>query len=103
MLHEFGHALGLIHEHQNPGGRIPWNRDVVYDALSGPPNNWSKETIDRNMFQPWDEKETNFTSIDPESIMMYPIPAAWTDGAFTVDLNDTLSETDKQFIASIYN
>jgi hypothetical protein len=103
VLHEFGHALGLIHEHQNPGGRIPWNREAVYDALSGPPNSWSKEVIDRNMFRPWDERETNFTAIDPESIMMYPIPAAWTDGAFTVDLNRELSETDKQFIASFYS
>ena len=30
VLHEFGHALGLIHEHQNPkGGGIEWNRDAV--------------------------------------------------------------------------
>src|SRR5262245_11163197 len=27
VLHEFGHALGLIHEHQNPAGGIKWNRD----------------------------------------------------------------------------
>jgi serralysin len=103
VLHEFGHALGLIHEHQNPGGRIPWNRDVVYAELSGPPNNWSKEVIDRNMFQPWDEKETNFTKLDASSIMMYPVPARWTDGAFTVGLNADLSETDREFIASVYS
>lgn len=102
VLHEFGHALGLIHEHQNPGGRIPWNKDVIYRDLSGPPNEWSKEVIDRNMFQPWDEHETNFTKVDDKSIMMYPIPAAWTDGQFVVGLNDELSEMDKKFIATVY-
>jgi len=29
VLHEFGHALGLIHEHQNPAsGGFKWNREV---------------------------------------------------------------------------
>src|SRR5579859_6218861 len=42
VLHEFGHALGLIHEHQNPYGEaIQWNRDAVIRDLSGPPNSWS--------------------------------------------------------------
>ena len=32
VRHEFGHALGMIHEHQNPAatGRIPWDRPRVY-------------------------------------------------------------------------
>ena len=34
VLHEFGHALGLIHEHQNPAGGIKWNKRAVIDALS---------------------------------------------------------------------
>ena len=46
VLHEFGHALGLIHEHQNPGGEIKWNRDQVIKDLSGPPNNWSLDVIE---------------------------------------------------------
>jgi hypothetical protein len=30
ILHEFGHALGCIHEHQTEGARIPWNEGKVY-------------------------------------------------------------------------
>ena len=26
--HEFGHAIGLAHEHQNPKGGIQWNEEV---------------------------------------------------------------------------
>ena len=30
VLHEFGHAIGLIHEHQSPfKGGFEWNREEV--------------------------------------------------------------------------
>ena len=35
MLHEFGHALGLIHEHQSPfPGGFEWNREAVSEDTS---------------------------------------------------------------------
>ena len=30
VRHEFGHALGMIHEHQNPAAKIPWDKPKVY-------------------------------------------------------------------------
>ncbi len=102
VLHEFGHALGLIHEHQNPVGGIHWNKDVIYAELGGPPNYWSKQTVDINMFQPWEAAETNFMTIDPTSIMMYPIPARWTKDGFTAGMNTKLSSVDREFIAQQY-
>ncbi|MFG1379136.1 hypothetical protein [Xanthobacter autotrophicus] len=50
ILHEFGHALGLIHEHQNPHVPVAWDVDAVVRDLSGPPNNWDLATIETNMF-----------------------------------------------------
>jgi serralysin len=102
VLHEFGHALGLIHEHQNPGGTINWNRPQVYDDLMQPPNSWTKDIIDHNMFEPYDKAETNFTVLDPKSIMMYPIPAKWTLDGFSTNGNDDLSTMDRQFIHEQY-
>ena len=49
-LHEWGHAFGGIHEHANPKGGIQWNREQVYKDLGGPPNYWSREQVERNMF-----------------------------------------------------
>ncbi len=103
VLHEFGHALGLIHEHQNPIGAIEWNKQAVYHDLSGPPNNWDRETIDHNMFETYDKQEIDGTQIDGASIMMYPIPATWvTDPAQATGLNQDLSATDKKFIKKAY-
>ena len=43
--HEFGHAIGLGHEHQNPAGGIEWNEDVVIRDLAGPPNFWTPDKL----------------------------------------------------------
>src|SRR5260370_1422635 len=61
VLHEFGHAIGLVHEHQNPSGGIEWNQVEVVKDLSGPPNNWAIPVISHNMFETYDASETNFT------------------------------------------
>jgi serralysin len=102
VLHEFGHALGLIHEHQNPKGGIQWNEPAVIADLSGPPNNWDEETIRRNILNHYDPGAVSATDVDPDSIMMYPIPAAWTLDGFSADLNTDLSQTDVEFIKGAY-
>jgi serralysin len=103
VLHEFGHALSLIHEHQNPTTQIPWNRAQVYKDLSGPPNNWDKATIDHNIFEAYKVTDLNATPVDTKSIMMYPIPATWvTDPKFAVGLNNDLSPTDKALVHKVY-
>lgn len=102
VLHEFGHALGLIHEHQNPAVDIPWNRETVYQYYSGPPNNWSRSQVDTNLFQPYSAALTNYTEFDPDSIMLYPIPNDFTVGDFEVGWNKTLSDTDKWFVGQMY-
>jgi serralysin len=103
VLHEFGHALGLIHEHQNPkDGGIEWNRAAVKRDLSGPPNNWDDDTIENNMFAKYAPGALAATGVDASSIMMYPIPKAWTLDGTSAGLNPELSDKDKQFIATNY-
>ena len=102
VLHEFGHAIGMIHEHQNPHGGIQWNMDAVVHDLSGPPNNWDSATIQNNMFRAYAPGEVDATKLDTASIMMYPLPAAWTTDGTSAGFNNALSATDRQFIASVY-
>ncbi|HEY2401816.1 MAG TPA: hypothetical protein VGI23_15800 [Steroidobacteraceae bacterium] len=102
VLHEFGHALGLIHEHQNPKGGIQWNRPAVIHDLSGPPNDWDEATIDNNMFRYYPQTDVEATDVDANSIMMYPIPSAWTLDGFSAGLNNELSANDKVLIRGVY-
>lgn len=103
VLHEFGHALGCIHEHNHPEGGIKWKKQAVYDYYTGPPNNWTKEQVDRNLFQTYDKTLTLYSASDPASIMMYPIDARFTEDGFSVGLNRQLSATDKDFIRKMYH
>ena len=102
VLHEFGHALGFIHEHQNPLNSIKWNRDAVIADLSGPPNSWSPAQIETNMFDQPSPAEVFGTEVDKASIMMYPIPASWTQDGFSVGLNSDLSQKDREMAKQVY-
>lgn len=99
VLHEFGHAIGLAHEHQNPDGGIQWNEAAVIRDLSGPPNNWDTETIRHNVLSKYSHDQINGTEFDAKSIMLYSFPAEWTVDGFHSEENTTLSEIDKAFIA----
>lgn len=98
--HEFGHAIGLLHEHQNPQGGIQWNKEVVLRELSGPPNYWDEATIWHNVFDKYSADQVNGTGFDPKSIMLYSFPASWTINGFASQPNNVLSELDKSFVAS---
>jgi hypothetical protein len=101
VLHEFGHALGLIHEHQNPAGRILWNENAVIQTLYHPPYNWTLDAIQRDILR-CDQTQTQFGPFDPESVMIYPIPQEWMLGGLSFHRNNTLSDIDKQFIRTCY-
>ncbi|WP_347754654.1 peptidase [Agrococcus sp. ProA11] len=102
VLHEFGHALSAIHEHQNPVADIPWDKPAVYAYYGGPPNNWTRDVVDRNIFQRYSSTVTNHSSFDRDSIMLYAIPNQLTTGDYEVGWNRALSPTDKAFMATIY-
>ncbi|KYG03797.1 hypothetical protein BE21_49960 [Sorangium cellulosum] len=102
VLHEFGHALGCIHEHQNPDAGIPWDTEAVYKYYMGPPNRWKRADVDSNLFQRYARNVTQFSRFDPRSIMLYAIPKAHTLDRKARPGNSTLSETDIDFIQRMY-
>lgn len=101
-VHEFGHALGCIHEHQNPAANLKWNKPEVYRVFSGPPNFWTKEQIDHNIFARYSKIQTNFTVFDPDSIMLYAFPDSFFQNGKGTKSNTHLSKKDKEFIAQMY-
>jgi hypothetical protein len=75
VLHEFCHALGMIHEHQNPKGNpIQWNNSAVYCHFKKSNPGWSDKDIDKNILEPYDKNRVNGSEFDPASIMIYSFP-----------------------------
>jgi hypothetical protein len=102
VLHEFGHALGLVHEHQSPSsGVIKWNPTAVYDECWRL-HHWTTAQVDENILHRYSTNETQFSTFDPASIMIYPIPKSWTTDGYTVNWNDDLSATDRSYVAVLY-
>jgi len=101
ILHEFGHAIGLQHEHQHPENNIQWNKPVVYqwflDRLG-----WSREVVDFNLFQAKPKNTVYYCAYNPSSIMHYFILQEFTLNNFEVGDNTTLSTEDKNFIQKLY-
>lgn len=104
VLHEFGHAIGLQHEHMRPGlGEFKWNRQAVIDDLSGAPNYWTVEQIEENVLNKLMAKDLTATAtIDRTSIMEYMFPASWTLDGAGAPQNDQLSKDDKALCMRVY-
>lgn len=97
--HEFGHAIGLAHEHQNPAGGIQWNEQVVIREAAKSPNFWDEATTRHNILNKYRAEQVNGTKFDPDSIMLYFFPASWTLNGVGTKANDVLSAMDKAFVA----
>ncbi len=102
VVHEFGHALGCIHEHQSPNEHLNWDRDAVYRYFSMPPNSWPKETIDHNILEKYSPDGIEATLFDPNSIMLYMFPSELFLDHKETNNNTDLSDMDKEFIRHVY-
>lgn len=102
VLHEFGHAIGCIHEHQSPVSGIQWNKPLVY-AYFSKWHSWDKKMVDNNIFGVYSKSEIfNTEEFDPDSIMVYAIPKELTLDGYEVERTTSLSIRDKLFIAKVY-
>ncbi len=100
VLHEFGHALGLVHEHLQPNADIPWDEQKVI-AYYKRTNGWDENYIRSNVLAK--ARADAFTALDPHSIMLYPVPKELTKGGFEIPWsNSELSALDKEFIGKMY-
>lgn len=107
-LHELGHALGAIHEHQSPQGDIPWNYTALYRYYGAPPNRWNKQQVDYQIVQKYSLQQVNASQFDPQSVMLYPVLEELLDQRdpdyrrYITGWNRSLSALDVSFMQEHY-
>jgi hypothetical protein len=101
VLKQFGHALGLINEHQSPNVPFGWKEAAVLKAMTAPPLSWSDEQVRANIL---DRADASFAyrEFDPFSVMIYHIPAHWTTTGQQCAPASKLTDPDLEFIAELY-
>lgn len=101
VMHEFGHALGLIHEHQNPkNNTIKWDDKAVY-KWAQVTQGWDKQTTKINIIEPPTE-QINGSEYDPLSIMLYFYPPELTLDNKGTSENLRLSPYDVIYLNNTY-
>ena len=102
VIHEFGHMLGMIHEHQNPRGEtIKWDKNKLYSWTLNT-QGWGKEKTNINIIDKYDIENINGSNYDPLSIMLYFFPANLTTNNKGSYQNLKLSGLDVKWINKMY-
>jgi len=124
ILHEFGHAIGLSHEHFNAECQKDLKLDAIISYLIGPPNKWTEEQAKFNMDAhyyaqvlaqqagPLESKLITSSDTDQFSVMLYVFPVSYYksgDKSVCKPIGDhgqawptALSDGDKQFYLANY-
>lgn len=107
--HEWLHAIGFVHEHQNPNGNeINWDIPRVLQWAKTE-QGWDAQTTKTNIIDRYKHDEINGSTYDPTSIMLYFFPATLTDDPKTgtccgssTQQNFRLSPYDVLFLNKTY-
>lgn len=101
ILHEFGHALGLIHEHQRSNRPFTWDKRYIkenYLKLGMPTFKIAKE----NILKICNVNNMVKSRFDYKSIMIYPFDKKMVKEKFGIPIPLELSKSDKIKISKIY-
>jgi serralysin len=104
-LHEFGHVLGLIHEHQNPKSKLVWDEERLERYLRPllPPGLTREQVLQQVKAEP--DPAGIYRDFDPTSVMIFRYPkevfkSGWDPRMERLSTN--LSESDREFARLLY-
>lgn len=100
VIHEFGHALGLDHEHQHPDAAIPWDLPKLYAHYTA--KGVDNDIVDEAILAKLGRTSLTLLPYDRSSIMHYPVPQALTLGDWEVGINTQISDKDQALMRLIY-
>lgn len=102
VLHEFGHALGLLHEYFHSQRNFAWNEENVYRDYAIHPG-WNKSQVDQWVFEKAAEyNKEEITRFDIDSVMVYPMKKEWSTLNRAFPVPSKLSQGDIDTIRKLY-
>ncbi|KAJ7174814.1 hypothetical protein C8R46DRAFT_1252910 [Mycena filopes] len=104
ILHEFGHVLGLLHEHQGAAreGAIQLDEKAAYSYYNHC-QRWDPATIKSHILDTYNGRDvSNYGELDSTSIMKYFMPAAMNQQHIDVPANHALSDKDEAYMIINY-
>ncbi len=103
ILHEFGHVLGLLHEHQSPAhGGTAIDVQAALDLYRSD-RRWSDQQIRDQVADVYNHYDvSNYSHVDVTSIMHHPQPKELTGLGSDVGYNTALSDLDKAYMVVQY-
>jgi hypothetical protein len=115
VIHEFCHALGMLHEHQNNlynSNPLKLNIPAIINYYTSPQVGLTKQDAETNVINWYSENTPVYgtknsssyegSKYDPESIMLYPLPDEFIIGPNPTQGNFKLSQLDKQWLSREY-
>ncbi|KAE8149991.1 hypothetical protein BDV25DRAFT_140251 [Aspergillus avenaceus] len=97
ILHQFGHALGLVHEHASPQVPVRVDRNRIFEDLNPWQSPWDPFRLDK--VYPTDRLLATSNGC---SIMLNYLPPYWTQHRMSLRHNTDLSEEDKDYMKFYY-
>jgi len=102
VIHEFCHALGMIHEHQSTLGQsIEWDVEKLKKWAKST-YNWDEQQVMDQIVYKYDSSSLNGSDFDPFSVMLYYFPAYVTLNNKGSRQNLRLSKYDTYFLNKKY-
>ena len=102
VIHEFGHFLGLIHEHSRGDASLTWNKELIIKEVGAPPNSWTPKECEEQIFTAYDKSKFNGSEYDADSIMHYYFPSKYFDPPVELKVIKEMSKLDKEYITKKY-
>lgn len=96
-IHEFGHALGMLHEMRNPKIDLTWIVSAIQQKYSQ-----GNINVFTQIINPLDFNKVKALPFDKNSVMSYPLSGDTNEQGIEIKPSQEFTEIDKQWLTETY-